>query len=78
MEGYVIVLYLIQERAQSVNIHDQITCKSVVDVFVGNEYRQFEIKEDTVANQFTAPPLVAPNYRAILDIDGNTVQYLGK
>ena len=44
----------------------------------GNEARLFEIKEDTVANQFTAPAVVPPTYRTILDLDGNTIQYVGK
>ena len=44
----------------------------------GNEARQFEIKENTLANQFTAPTVTSPVYRTTTDRDGNTVSYVGK
>lgn len=45
--------------------------------YSGNENRLYEFKEDTVANQFTAPSPVSPNYTTITDIDGNTVNFVG-
>ena len=47
-------------------------------LLTGNEYRQFEIKEDTVANQFTAPAVVPPTYITVTDMDGVTWQYVGE
>lgn len=44
----------------------------------GNENRLFEFKEDIPANQFTPPTTAPPNYTTIIDIDGNTVNYVGK
>ena len=42
----------------------------------GNEGRLFGIKEDTT--QFTAPVSNLPVYKTVTDMDGNTVQYVGK
>ena len=47
-------------------------------LLTGNEYRQFKIKEDTVANQFTAPAVVPPTYITVTDMDGVTWQYVGE
>ena len=58
----------------------EIPCPGSYDIYItlGNEERLFEIKEDTVGNQFTTPPVVPPAYRTVTDIDGNIVQYVGK
>ncbi|XP_053385192.1 uncharacterized protein LOC123535922 isoform X1 [Mercenaria mercenaria] len=47
-----------------------------ITLYAGNENRLFEFKEDTVGNQFTAPAAVSPNYTTIVDIDGNTVNFV--
>ena len=44
----------------------------------GNEYRQFEIKEDTAGNQFTAPAPVTPTYITVTDMDGVSWTYVGE
>lgn len=50
----------------------------ILVIIVGNENRLFEFKDDTVANAFTAPAAVPPNYTTIIDIDGNTVNFVGE
>ncbi|XP_060555809.1 uncharacterized protein LOC132716530 [Ruditapes philippinarum] len=47
-----------------------------ITLYAGNENRLFEFKEDIVANQFTTPAPVAPNYTTMVDIDGNTVNFV--